>query len=188
MNGDTPYECVAALFRSVTRSEEPPMNNRCVNSLVSVLATAAVIAGMLGSSGCAAPESEKSRAITSSLDADIKAADDKVTAYLQENPVRASLLFDSVSTMLENLGQNKSMTIDQCEYEPEFRDWERLVPGLRENTTVSLRQSFRRGMDKAWPVGGRPVGRSFCAELKRQYNRILHDIQGVGPVLRKQGY
>ena len=150
---------------------------------------AAVIAGM-SLSGCAAPqESEKARELTSSANAGNKAVDDKVTAYLQAHAVRASLLFDSVSRLLETLGETKARTIDECEYEPEFRDWEELVPGLRENTTVALLQSFTRGMNKV-PASTEapPVDSSFCAELNLRYSRILLDLKGLAPALRKQGY
>ncbi len=152
-------------------------------------ANAVVIAILMGSPGPALPQDLQS--LESWADAYSKNVDERVAQYLQKHPVRRSLLFDSVSSMLETLGQTKARAIDECEYEPEFGDWEAVVPRLRENTTIALNASFSKGnrIDRSPPPTGQMfVGRFFCDELMLQYDRILRDLHGVGLALVKQGY
>jgi len=167
------------------------LHSRLTGRIDPAVAFAIVIAAMLGSSGCAAPQvSEKSQEITGSIDAETKAVDAEVTAYLQKHPVRPSLLFEAVSTTVGTLGETQVMAMHECEYETEFRDWEELIPKMRENTTVALLQSFSKGKlkDSGTTLAGQPVSRSFCAELKRRYAAIELDLAGLGQALRKQGY
>jgi hypothetical protein len=162
------------------------MRRRCPDHAKLALASAALIAAMLSPISPALPEDAQTEA-----DNFVKKVDAEVAAYLQKHPVRSSLLYDSVSTMLGNLGEVHGMALHECDYEPVFRDWEEQVPGLRENTVVALNASFSAGLKKyyaATPAGQPIVGGSHCAELLGHYAAIEHDIKAAGPALRKHGY
>ncbi len=150
------------------------------------VASAVVIAAMLSLSGPALPQGGQS-----DIDAYVKNVDAEVELYLQKHPVRPSLLFDSVSSLVGTLGEVHVIAIDQCEFSPVSRVWQDAVPGLRENTIVALNASFTKGMRKysaATPANQTVVDRSLCAEQKRHYAAILRELKALGPALRKQGY
>src|SRR5271170_5518222 len=67
-----------------------------------------------------------------------KKVDAKVAAYLQKHPVRRSLLYNSVSSLLGTLGEVHGMAMHECDDEPALPDLQQQVPGLRENTVVAL--------------------------------------------------
>ncbi len=124
------------------------------------------------------------------LGAQSEALDAKETLYLQQHPVRPSLLFDSVLGLVETLGEFDARAIDACDYVQDFRDWQAMLPKLRENTIVAFSAGFRRGVEKvlATPSSETVTYRSLCADIKRNYNKTLRDIAEAAPALRKAGY
>jgi hypothetical protein len=162
------------------------MRRRCPDRAKLTLGSAVLIAAMLNLIGQALPEDAQISAEDFG-----KKVDARVAAYLQKHPVRRSLLYDSVSTMLGTLGEIRGMALDECESEPAFADWEEQVPGLHENTVVALNASLSAGLKKyteATPPGQSIVGGSRCAELMGRYAAVERQIKAAGPALHKQGY
>ena len=162
------------------------MRRRCPDRAKLTLGSATVFAAMLSLISPALPEDAQTSAALFG-----KKLDAKVAVYLQKHPVRSSLLYDSVSSLLGTLGEVHGMAVDECENEPTFGDWQEQVPRLRENTVVALSASFSAGMRKyfaATPPHGPVVGASLCAQLIGRYAAIEHDIKAAGPALHKQGY
>lgn len=151
---------------------------------------AAVIATILSLTHPALPEDLQT--LQAETDAYVKDVDAQVKQYLQQHPVKYSLLIDSVWRMVETLGEVHVMALDQCQFDPFFKEWEDELPKLHENTLLSLEVSFKTGMAKyrkfSPPEQSLIVDRSLCAEEKRHYLHIVRELKGLGPALRKQGY
>jgi hypothetical protein len=150
------------------------------------VASAVVIVATLSLSEPALPQDAQSE-----VDAYRKKVDAEVELYLQKHPVRPSLLFDSVSSLLGTLGELQVMALGACEYEPATPEWRDAVPGLHENTIIALGESFTKGEKKqiaAAPAQDTIVDQSLCAEQEWRSAAILRDLKALGPALRKQGY
>ncbi len=125
------------------------------------------------------------------LDAYMKSNEAARAQYLQEHPVRPSLLFDSVSSLVGTLGDFDVMALDACDYAPILADWQDVVHGLRENTIVALGESHLNAEKRriaATPADYTIVDRSLCADVKRRHAQIVRELKSLVPALREHGY